>query len=185
MKKVLVALLLLIWLLCPVNAVQAAQSLVKKEQKTTFLSSFWAALSNFFSSATRSLSESSASSRKEEFSGSRLKLLELLNKNELYIRVTVSGEDMYLKRELILEKIDDAEEKIKESQFNAAYQEKLLERISGIRKLLNTDLVQSPQDKIKPYVLDSFDDMEALIFSIEDKDADKILEIFESLHLSS
>ncbi|MBI4091141.1 hypothetical protein HY419_00145, partial [candidate division WWE3 bacterium] len=62
--------------------------------------------------------------------------------------------------------------------------ETLLAKIDEIGMVFNLDLVESPQDKIKPVILSTLDEIEKMVFEMSEDDAKYILDQLSSFGLS-
>lgn len=176
MKKALITLVLLICVFSLQNAAYAAGSSVKKN---TFFDSLIAGIKDFFSG-------SKVDAENVDMSGARGSLLQLLNKYEFFVRVNVSGSDMYLKRDSILAKLKEGKEAIsKSSEISPNHKTSLLESLELIEGNLRLNLVDAPQEKTKPVVLNAFDEVEAMVFKMSQEEASAIEKIVVNLGISS
>lgn len=149
--------------------------------KKSFFNELFAPIISIFSHTTSAQSSESAT---EELGPARVKLLKFLDKKEMAVRVSIPGRDIYLKREVILSKLSAVNDQIRESSVSGEVKDAVSVKFSKIEKILNLDLTESPQDKIKPVVLDTFDGLETFVFSISESDASKILAILESQEIN-
>lgn len=176
MKKALtLATIVVMMAFSPPNRAYGADASVKK---TSFFQRIVDKISSLLGNDSQAQASSSAG---RELGESRSNLLKALNKYELLIRVGVSGGDIYLKRETILAKIEKAKELIYKSTLESSHQKVILDRIDELQKVLNEDLVNAPQDKIKPLVLTAFDQLEALVFDMSEDEAAQLLAILHTL----
>ncbi len=176
MKKALIlGTIVAVTAFLPLNRAYGADSSVKKP---TFFQRIVDKISSLLGTDSEAQASSSAG---RELGEARTSLLKTLNKYELLIRVSVSGGDIYLRREILLAKIEKAKELVSKSTISSDHQKVILGSIDELQKVLNEDLINSPQDKIKPLILSMFDQLEALVFEMSEDEAAQLLVILQTL----
>jgi len=178
MKKTIVVFTLVLTIFTSQNSALAADFSVN--EKPGFFRSFFNKVGSFFSSDSKTyITDNDA----RELGESQAQLLKLLNKYELAIRVGGSGRAIYLHRDEIIARLGSFKGSVEESSMEDATKDEVLSKIDNVLRVLNMDLVDSPQEKIVPQILSALDELEEMVFEISEEDANSILNLISSLDL--
>ena len=94
-----------------------------------------------------------------------------------------SGRAIYLHRDEIIARLGSFKGSVEESSMEDATKDEVLSKIDNVLRVLNMDLVDSPQEKIVPQILSALDELEEMVFEISEEDANSILNLISSLDL--
>lgn len=185
MKKLLTVFGLVLALnMCLAGVSYAAE----KSPEAPLLVSFFDKIKEFLggSAQASSTTQSTMNAPKGVLTDSGLKLLDVLNEQEMQVRTKLTGADLYLQKDTIITKLEAAKIAVVNSpEFTAEHKARITARLDTVITKLNEDLVNAPQDSINQVVLDSYDDLEAMVFNLSDSESQKMLSIIESAQIAT
>ena len=128
-----------------------------------------------------SVSASEASRSSQEFTQEKISILKSLNKYEMFIRTSMNGADLYLNKDLVLENVKKSKMEIEKSKLSPQSKKKLDSELPAIETEFNKDLIEGPQETLKPSVLKLLNNLEEVVFKMGDNDAFEALKLISTI----
>ncbi len=128
-----------------------------------------------------SVSASEASRSSQEFTQEKISILKSLNKYEMFIRTSMNGADLYLNKDLVLENVKKSKMEIEKSKLSPQSKKKLDSELTAIETEFNKDLIEGPQETLKPSVLKLLNNLEEVVFKMGDNDAFEALKLISTI----